>query len=71
MKKIIPKIFGAALNLLAWIHPKSAGRRGFPALLQTVSDAGHRQTKRLLRHRGSVYDRQRGRERARVPLGEW
>ena len=29
MKKIIPRILGAALNLLAWIHPKAAGRRGF------------------------------------------
>ncbi|SHH16149.1 Serine aminopeptidase, S33 [Chryseolinea serpens] len=29
MKKIIPKILGVALNLLAWIHPKAAGRRGF------------------------------------------
>ncbi|HEY5747587.1 MAG TPA: alpha/beta hydrolase [Chryseolinea sp.] len=29
MKKIIPLILGAALNLLAWIHPKAAGRRGF------------------------------------------
>jgi hypothetical protein len=29
MKKILPRILGAALNLLAWIHPKAAARRGF------------------------------------------
>ncbi len=70
MKKIIPQILGAGLNLLAWIHPKAAGRRGFLLFCRPFQNAGHGQTKGLLRHRRSIYHYQRRRQRASVPVGE-